>query len=502
MATAHLPSIVQAHTFSPFDPLKTEKFFSDDHEYEISKWLKLENEPLPGLGGSSYSSDLSSNSYYSTPSTVPLSSSSQLPTLQPEFSNNYTSAAFSFSLPSTSSSSQSTQLPSSNQIQTTVLSSNQSQYASSPQLFTYQYTTQYPNNQYQTIQYTTATPQYTQYTSTQYSSSQGTYSSQFAPSYVSTQYTSPSYTTSQYSSSQYQTQYVQPSQFSASTSSQFTQGVVPTQLFQPQYTNSSNGNYSQSVPHQIQYLFSPYHSIVPKNQNEELVEDKKRKQVRPFVRRIRQTRPKVVEAKGAIQCKGRNRKKGTQCRNAALMEYIGPRPIYCAEHIELDPKSLYEKCKSPYQKEPGDNKGCKEVVLKEFGICYKHYPDMIQEMIENHEVEKTRRHAERITELLSQLEKDAAAAKKKDGDLYQRKNKLIPKFQEMKKLVVRALESLDSRQKDLPEILPSELSQITSPVVLDGLSVRIVEGLSSDDDCLSSPISDSSLEDEFEQILN
>lgn len=38
------------------------------------------------------------------------------------------------------------------------------------------------------------------------------------------------------------------------------------------------------------------------------------------------------------------------------MEYIGPRPIYCAEHIELDPNSLYEKCKSPYQKEPGDGK--------------------------------------------------------------------------------------------------------------------------------------------------
>jgi len=72
----------------------------------------------------------------------------------------------------------------------------------------------------------------------------------------------------------------------------------------------------------------------------------------------------------------------------------------------------------------------------------------------------------------------------------------------MKKLVVRALESIDSRQKDLPEMLPSELSQITSPIVLDGLSVHIVEGLSSDDDCLSSPISDSSLEDEFEQILN
>jgi len=244
--------------------------------------------------------------------------------------------------------------------------------------------------------------------------------------------------------------------------------------------------------------------LYPKNQNEELItEDKKRKQTKPFVRKVRQTRPKVVEAKGAVQCKGRNRKKGTQCRNAALMEYIGPRPIYCAEHIELDPKSLYEKCKSPYQKDPGDNKGCKEVVLKEFGVCYKHYSDFIQEMIEHRDYEKVRRHSERINELLSQLEKDAAAAKKKDGDLYQRKNKLIPKFQEMKKLIVRALETLDScRHKDLPEILPTELAHFSSPIVLDGVSVHIVEGLSSEDDSLSSPQSDSSLEDEFEQILN
>jgi hypothetical protein len=239
-----------------------------------------------------------------------------------------------------------------------------------------------------------------------------------------------------------------------------------------------------------------------KNQGEELVEDKKRKQVRPFVRRVRQTRPKVVEAKGAVQCKGRNRKKGTQCRNAALMEYIGPRPIYCAEHIELDPKSLYEKCKSSYQKEPGDNKGCKEVVLKEFGVCYKHYADFIQEVMETRDFEKIRRHADRISDLLSQLEKDAAAAKKKDGDLYQRKNKLIPKFQEMKKLVSRALESVDAfRHKDLPEVLSAELSQLTAPILLDGMSVHIVESFSSDDDCLSSPQSDSSLEDEFEQIL-
>jgi len=137
-------------------------------------------------------------------------------------------------------------------------------------------------------------------------------------------------------------------------------------------------------------------------------------------------------------------KKGIQCRNAALMEYIGPRPEYCAEHIDLDPKSLYTKCKSPYQKEVGDNKGCKEVVLKEFGVCYKHYADAANDMIRNKEIETLRHQQSRIVDLLHQLEREAAAAKKKDGDLYQRKNKLIPKFQEMKKLAVRAIEALQS----------------------------------------------------------
>jgi len=74
----------------------------------------------------------------------------------------------------------------------------------------------------------------------------------------------------------------------------------------------------------------------------------------------------------------------------------------------------------------------------------------------------------------------------------------------MKKLVSRALESLENhRHKDLPEVISTELSQLTAPILLDGMTVHIVESLSSsEEDSLSSPQSDSSLEDEFEQILN
>jgi hypothetical protein len=53
-----------------------------------------------------------------------------------------------------------------------------------------------------------------------------------------------------------------------------------------------------------------------------------------FSRKSRKIRPKVQVSKGAIQCRGMNRKKGIRCRNAALMEYFGTQPLYCAEHID------------------------------------------------------------------------------------------------------------------------------------------------------------------------
>ena len=59
------------------------------------------------------------------------------------------------------------------------------------------------------------------------------------------------------------------------------------------------------------------------------------------------------EVPDKIQCLGSSKKKGTQCKNAALLEYIGPRPLYCAEHIEEDKNTLHGKCKCPYFKTKG-----------------------------------------------------------------------------------------------------------------------------------------------------
>jgi len=188
-------------------------------------------------------------------------------------------------------------------------------------------------------------------------------------------------------------------------------------------------------------------------------DNRKRKVFRVNIRKVRQVRPKVIESKGSIQCIGINRKKGIQCRNAALMEYIGPRPLYCAEHIELDPNSLYAKCASPYYREVDDRKGCKEIVLKEFGFCYKHYTDRVNRFILEHNSEMIIAHRTRIYDLLPQLEKEALEAKRKDCDLYQRKNKLIPKFQRMKTIIEKAYESIFNDWK----LLESNFNSITIP---------------------------------------
>eukprot|EP01116_Phalansterium_solitarium_P025760 TRINITY_DN99_c0_g6_i1.p2 TRINITY_DN99_c0_g6~~TRINITY_DN99_c0_g6_i1.p2 ORF type:complete len:465 (+),score=177.16 TRINITY_DN99_c0_g6_i1:118-1512(+) len=217
------------------------------------------------------------------------------------------------------------------------------------------------------------------------------------------------------------------------------------------------------TPQLLHYYFTHYPHLfqIPKGAQQAKSGKRSRadEDITPPLKRAKPIRPKVVEAKGSVQCIGRNRKKSIQCRNAALMEYIGARPQYCAEHIELDPHSVYMKCRSPYQKEASDNKGCKEVVLKEFRFCYKHYPDSIADMIRNNEIPLIQRHAVRIEEIRNQLEQEAAIAKKVDSDLYQRKNKLIPKFAEMSKQVARALDILRTQNVIRPnefETRPAE----------------------------------------------
>jgi len=185
-------------------------------------------------------------------------------------------------------------------------------------------------------------------------------------------------------------------------------------------------------------------NITNSNNVKNTINPKKRKAVSPK-KTQRRVRPKVMPEKGALQCKGMNRKKNQRCRNAALMEFIGPRPKYCAEHIHLDNDCLYMKCASPYHKNPGDKKKCREVVLKEFGLCHKHYRDGVLKLDKVEGLTIAYQKLYRVNELLDNLEAEAMKAKKTNADLYQRKNKLIPKFIEMKQILMQKITELKNQ---------------------------------------------------------
>jgi len=201
-----------------------------------------------------------------------------------------------------------------------------------------------------------------------------------------------------------------------------------------------------------------------------------------------------------------NRKKNKRCKNAALMEFIGPRPIYCAEHIDLDPNCLYTKCQSKYQKTPGDGKGCREVVLKEFGFCHKHYPDLFFNALivasstsetgtitDMHGIVrrvdgmlallKVRDKLARVMDLLDKLSREAWEAKKSDPDLFQRKNKLIPKFQDMKAILQSRFDDLQSQGFQCPPLPRSTTSAMGSPSTSDGQSDSLSDSATSATGC-------------------
>eukprot|EP01130_Rhizamoeba_saxonica_P018069 TRINITY_DN8949_c0_g1_i1.p1 TRINITY_DN8949_c0_g1~~TRINITY_DN8949_c0_g1_i1.p1 ORF type:complete len:349 (-),score=64.65 TRINITY_DN8949_c0_g1_i1:76-1122(-) len=229
--------------------------------------------------------------------------------------------------------------------------------------------------------------------------------------------------------------------------------TLPPQIYSPPVvSNDYNRNFSSPLFQQVVVPFSSFSAPIKKK----VVQPKAVKKGRPRVvskkrkaKKLaakRKVRSKV--GKNAIQCEGTNRKRNQRCRNAALMEFIGPRPKFCAEHINLDPDCLYRKCNSKYQKDVGDKKRCREIVLKEFGLCHKHYSDVIQLLVGNEGLVLARTKLTRVLDLLSNLEKEAISAKKVDSDLYQRKNKLIPKYQELKLLLSNRIMELENEPTD------------------------------------------------------
>eukprot|EP01130_Rhizamoeba_saxonica_P003271 TRINITY_DN1398_c0_g1_i2.p1 TRINITY_DN1398_c0_g1~~TRINITY_DN1398_c0_g1_i2.p1 ORF type:complete len:461 (-),score=53.80 TRINITY_DN1398_c0_g1_i2:118-1500(-) len=226
------------------------------------------------------------------------------------------------------------------------------------------------------------------------------------------------------------------------TNMQNTGSTMTLQSFPTMQTMQNVGNNGHMMQTMSDYSANhlQYHAMTDDYINELI----SRKRKAPDTSNERRVRYKY--SRDAIQCEGRNRKKKQQCRNAALMEFIGPRPRYCAEHIHLDPDCLYRKCNSTYHKQPGDEKKCREVVLKEYGLCHKHYQNAVDLMVGNDGYFLARKILERTNTLLSNLENEAKSVKKSNPDLYQRKNKLIPKFQEYQSILVRHIAKLDHQQ--------------------------------------------------------
>jgi len=224
-------------------------------------------------------------------------------------------------------------------------------------------------------------------------------------------------------------------------------------------------NQGQSLPNTTAVAAPPSELKPDSSGSSSIPTETPKKRRAPSKRTSRKVRPKVIPEKGAIQCQGTNRKKNKRCRNAALMEFIGPRPIYCAEHIHLDPDCLYTKCKSTYQKVPGDKKGCREVVLKEFNLSHKHCHGAVKRMKGYEGVSLVLDKLVRVTEILNNLEDEALKAKKTDADLFQRKNKLIPKFHQIRNILKKRLCELYAEGYPLETCIPAEYLQDADSII-------------------------------------
>jgi len=119
-------------------------------------------------------------------------------------------------------------------------------------------------------------------------------------------------------------------------------------------------------------------------------------------------------------------------------------------------------------------KKCKEVVLKEFGYCHKHYADYLASLQGNEGYTIATDKCKRVTKILSDLQSEAALAKKRNTDLYQRKNKLIPKFEDHKSAIYKRLNELAKVGYGVPvttetEIPPSSIPSSTTAELSEDL---------------------------------
>lgn len=137
--------------------------------------------------------------------------------------------------------------------------------------------------------------------------------------------------------------------------------------------------------------------------------------------------------------------------NSALMEYIGERPDYCAEHIDNEPDSIYTKCNIFYEKTTAGTVKCKELVLKDFGFCYKHFDHFLKRFTDLHHYSYLFERLIFIETQLKNLLEEAGTATSAEKYLYQRKYKLISKTESMKAQTKQKLQDFSRKLNSLME---------------------------------------------------
>jgi len=122
------------------------------------------------------------------------------------------------------------------------------------------------------------------------------------------------------------------------------------------------------------------------------------------------------------------------------MDHNGHLESFCAEHIEHDPQSVFARCSFAENQQLAP---CKEIVLKRFGVCHKHFSVYCNRMTE----EGTQQLWENfnfLTSLISSMISEMPSVKK-DSKSYHRKYKALRKYQFMRLLLVERVKSSPDR---------------------------------------------------------
>eukprot|EP01099_Mayorella_cantabrigiensis_P004412 TRINITY_DN330_c0_g5_i1.p1 TRINITY_DN330_c0_g5~~TRINITY_DN330_c0_g5_i1.p1 ORF type:complete len:315 (-),score=62.00 TRINITY_DN330_c0_g5_i1:64-885(-) len=166
----------------------------------------------------------------------------------------------------------------------------------------------------------------------------------------------------------------------------------------------------------------------------------------------------TIDSLPTKQCQAWNKRTSQRCQNIVLMEFLGPIPDFCAQHIEQDPLSLFSHCKfgSPHNDR---RRRCREIVLRDFGWCTKHFDRFLENYNAHSHLPLLQDKLNIVQSHLRELEESHKAPVKDDKSLYHRKYKIITKLQQMKIRLLHRLSKLERLQPN--QSIPIQQSPFT-----------------------------------------